>query len=163
MTSRLIESGLSDRPSSPVRAKKECCKSHDLWLLGQGLLRHQNPVLKHYELPPTANRLPHWVRIYPFAEVQLAYSTAPADKAIIFRELVKIPFRQVWCVHNIWIFCFQLIDLWISKGIHLKELIFRVSISSSAAIVKWAFASILQKKVIFSVLILFHIFKLEEV
>ena len=31
MTSRLIGSGLSNRPSSPVRAKVKCCKSHDLF------------------------------------------------------------------------------------------------------------------------------------
>ena len=31
MTSRLIGLGLSDHPSSPVRAKVECCKSHDLF------------------------------------------------------------------------------------------------------------------------------------
>ena len=31
MTSRLIRVALSDSPSSPVKAKVECCKSHDLF------------------------------------------------------------------------------------------------------------------------------------
>ena len=44
------------------------------------LFSHQDPVLRHYRLPLMANRWSCWKReFYPSTEMQLAYSTAPAN------------------------------------------------------------------------------------
>ena len=54
-----------------------------LWLSDQGQHSQQDPIRQHYELPPTANI---WAiqekESYLSAEVQSAYSTAPAHRAV---------------------------------------------------------------------------------
>ena len=45
-------------------------------------MSESDKYLLDYRLSPTANRWPHqWDGSYPSAEVQSAYSTAPADRA----------------------------------------------------------------------------------
>ena len=50
MTSWLIRLGLSDRLSSPVMAKVECCKPLDHSDKNQGLLSYQDSVLKNLQV-----------------------------------------------------------------------------------------------------------------
>ena len=58
-------------------------------IASHGLLSHQDSFLKHHGSPPTANWWPHCGGggggSYIYAEVQLAYSIAPADRAYKFR------------------------------------------------------------------------------
>ena len=73
----------SDCPSDQVRAKVVFCKTLTTLLLNQWLLNHQYSVLAPYGSPPMANRWPHWGGgSYPSAEVQSAYFTASADRAV---------------------------------------------------------------------------------
>ena len=55
MTSWLIGSGPFDCPSSPVRAKV-LQVTRLLWLPRHGQLSRQDPILKHYASPLTANK-----------------------------------------------------------------------------------------------------------
>ena len=83
MTSQLIESGLSNRPYSLVGAKEECCKSHDLFscqVMDCSATRIPSSSVTGHHPQPTGSLVGvGWV--YPSAEVQLVYSTAPADRA----------------------------------------------------------------------------------
>ena len=56
-------------------------------LQDQWLLNHQGSVLAPYGLPPMASL----GRSYSSAEVQLVYSTAPADQAAALQE----PYHQI--------------------------------------------------------------------
>ena len=73
----------SNRPSDQVRAKVMYCKPLTTLSLDQWMLNHQGFILGPYRSPPTANR---WLHCgggsYLFAEVQSAYSTAPADRVM---------------------------------------------------------------------------------
>ena len=82
MTSRLSGSGLSDRPSSTVRAKVVCCKRLDHSIFRPstaqppGSRPHASRVATH------GQQVASFGGFYPSAEVQSAYSTAPADRAV---------------------------------------------------------------------------------
>ena len=87
MTSQLIGSGLSDHPSSPVRTKVECCKSHDLFgcqIKDCSATRIPSLSITGRHPRPTGSLM--GVGGYPSAEVQSVYSTAPVDWAIILVE-----------------------------------------------------------------------------
>ena len=76
MISQSMGSGLSDRPSNPVRAKVKC---H---------LTSSDPVLKHYEFPLTANRWLRWVGEGFIPAEESAYSTAlQADSGGGFKNI----------------------------------------------------------------------------
>ena len=79
MTSHLIGSGLSDPPSSLVRAKMGCCESHNLFscqITDCTATRTLSSSITGHHPWPTGSLIGGG---YPFAEVQLAYSTTPAD------------------------------------------------------------------------------------
>ena len=79
LTSWLIGLGLSNHPSSPVKAKVECCKSHGQ-VSNCTATRIPSSSITGCHPWPTGS-LVGGRGVYPSAEVQLAYSTAPADWA----------------------------------------------------------------------------------
>ena len=84
MTSLLIGSGLSDLPSSPVRAKVECYKSHDLFgcqIKDCSATRIQSSSIMGCHPWPTGSLIGVF---YPSAEVQLANSIAPDNSTVKF-------------------------------------------------------------------------------
>ena len=68
-----------------------CCKTLTTLSPDQWLLNLQDPVLAPYGSPSTANRWPHrGGGSYPSVEVQSTYSTAPADRAVVYES------RHLW-------------------------------------------------------------------
>ena len=85
MTSQLIESDLSNHPSSPVRARVKCCKSRDIFgcqIKDCSATRIPSLSIMGRHPQPTDSLIGGGGG-YPSAEGQLAYSTAPADWAYI--------------------------------------------------------------------------------
>ena len=81
MTCRLIKSGLSNCPSSPVRAKGECCKSHDLFgskVMDCSATRILSLSITGRHPQPTGSLIVCF--FYSSAGVQSAHSTAPAQQ-----------------------------------------------------------------------------------
>ena len=80
MTCRLIRLDLFDHLSSPVRAKMKCCKSHDLFSCQiKDCSATRIPFLSITGCHPWPTG--SLIVFYSSAEVQSAYSTAPADWA----------------------------------------------------------------------------------
>ena len=101
MTSRLIRSGLSDRPSNPVRAKVECCKSHDLFgcqIKDCSATRIPSLSITGRHPRPTGSFI-GWGG-YPSAEVQSAYSTAQlgSSQILIFMKTFMSNFLLIFHV-----------------------------------------------------------------
>ena len=58
-------------------------------MLGQGLVRHQDIILKYYGILPTDNRWPCRLESFTSKEEQSAYSKAPADRAHTVWEMMN--------------------------------------------------------------------------
>ena len=93
MTNRLIESDLSNCLSSPVRAKVQCCKTRDLFgcqVKDCSATRIPSlSIMGHHPQPTSLVFFFFFFFFYPSAEVQSAYSSAPADKAGDYRGFHK--------------------------------------------------------------------------
>ena len=85
-----------DRPIQlPIRLSKGqsgVFKSLTTLSPDQWLLNHQGSILVLYESPLMANKWPYGGGSYPSAEVQSAYSTAPADRA----SVASITCHHLW-------------------------------------------------------------------
>ena len=87
MTSRLIRLGLSDHPSTPVRAKVECCKSHDLfscWVMDCSATRIPSSSITGHH--PWSMGSLTVVGFTPQPRCSWRIFTAPAEKAICSLE-----------------------------------------------------------------------------
>ena len=100
MTSQWIRSVLSNCLSSPVRAKVKCCESHDLiscQVTDCSATRISSSRITSRHPQPTGSLVGGGV--YPSAEVQLVYFTAPANWVTIwFWILYLMAYQPLWVI-----------------------------------------------------------------